>query len=152
MVNSNATSLRLVVAALSLFIGLGLFIPRYAQAQFTLGYHQSQLPMASFGYEWKEKWRPELRLSTDVYLQNLSAEGVLLLDLRNRAQYEVYVGAGVRGGDVAGLVIPAGVNIFPFSERKFGFHIELTPVLFGSYDSILRGSWGIRYRFVRENP
>jgi hypothetical protein len=45
-------------------------------------------------------------------------------------------------------VVPIGVNIYPFSNKNFGFHIELAPII--GWDDVLRGSWGIRYRFPRK--
>jgi hypothetical protein len=47
-----------------------------------------------------------------------------------------------------GLVIPVGLNIFPFETKSFGFHIELSPIIAFDDEALLRGSWGIRYRFL----
>ncbi len=51
-------------------------------------------------------------------------------------------------GGYTGVVIPVGLNIYPFTNKKFGFHIEAAPVI--GEDFILRDSWGIRYRFRKE--
>jgi hypothetical protein len=48
---------------------------------------------------------------------------------------------------VLGLVVPLGINIYPLTTKQFGFHIELAPIIGES--GVLRGSWGIRYRFTR---
>ncbi len=59
----------------------------------------------------------------------------------------VYAGIGGRVGNFEGLVIPVGLNIYPFDKKNFGFQIELAPIL--TEESLLRGSGGIRYRFLK---
>ena len=68
-------------------------------------------------------------------------------DIFNEENYEFYVGLGAKFNSFDGLVIPVGLNIFPFSSKNFGFHIELSPIILGD-NELLRGSWGIRYRFL----
>ena len=46
------------------------------------------------------------------------------------------------------VVVPIGLNIYPFSSKAFGFQMELAPII---GDDVLRGSWGIRYRFIKED-
>lgn len=94
---------------------------------------------------------PELRIGTNLYLtSDFSPELVLNYQFVNKQDYEFYAGLGFRVNTIPGLVLPLGLNIFPFDQRKFGFHIETTPMLEFEGDFILRGSWGIRYRFTAE--
>jgi len=96
-------------------------------------------------YEIKNKWRPEFRIGTDNYFEAMSVEGIITHDFFNKEDYELYAGIGGRVNGFAGLVVPLGLNIYPLSAKQFGFHIELAPIVGES--SLLRGSWGIRYRF-----
>ena len=120
-------------------------------AQFSVGYHQSNLPFVSLGYEIKGRLLPELRLSTDIDLDEyFSPELVLTYQFINKQYYEVYAGLGYRVNAFQGAVFPVGLNLFPFNQQKFGFHIEVAPLIEPDGAKILRGSWGIRYRFARE--
>ncbi len=89
-----------------------------------------------------------MRIGTDDYFENISMEGIITYDFLNKDDYEFYAGLGIRANAFTGLVIPFGINIYPLATKKFGFHIELAPII-GDSD-ILRGSWGIRYRFIKE--
>jgi len=125
-----------------------LFWPGKLLCQFGVNFHQSNIPFVGVNYEFKDRLRPELRIGTDSFLSDISAELVVTYDILNKEDYEVYVGLGIRGGDdYTGVPVPLGINIYPFPMKNFGFHIELSPIL--SDDSILRGSWGIRYRFKK---
>lgn len=116
-----------------------------AHGQFGAGIHQSNLPFVGFFYEINNRLRPELRISLDTYFEDLSAEGVLCYDVVNNENYEFYAGLGGRINDFSGLVIPLGLNVYPLSKKALGVHLELAPII-GS-GNLLRGSWGIRYRF-----
>jgi hypothetical protein len=126
--------------ALLIFIG-----PVIAFAQFGANFHQTNIPFVGINYEVKDRIRPEFRLGVDAYLEDLSAEFITTYDMLNKEDYELYGGVGVRGGEFTGLVIPIGLNVYPFSKKNFGFHLELAPII--GEDNILRGSWGIRYKF-----
>ena len=118
-------------------------------SQFAVSFHQSNLPFAGFGYEFKNRIRPELRLGTDNFIDVIAVEAVVLYDFINKDDYEFYGGLGVRANTLEGIVIPIGLNIYPLPSKQFGFHIELAPII--PEDGILlRGSWGIRYRFNKK--
>lgn len=108
-----------------------------------------QSSLCWFSYELEDRFRPEFRISADNYFEALSAEAILTYDIVNKSDFEFYAGLGYRGYDFRGLTVPIGINVYPFEVKKFGFHIELTPIL--GEESLLRGSWGIRYRFKSQN-
>jgi hypothetical protein len=117
-------------------------------AQFGVSFHQTNLPFAGISYEISDRIRPEIRLGTDTYMEAMSLEAVVVGDILNKDDYELYLGIGaIGGGEFEGFEIPVGLNIYPLPFKNFGFHIELTPIL--GDDAILRGSWGIRYKFKR---
>ena len=62
-------------------------------------------------------------------------------------EYQFYAGIGGRVMLIPGLVIPVGINIYPFENKRFGFQAELAALISDDTGSVLRGSWGIRYRF-----
>ena len=126
---------------------LFVFISNVVFAQFGVSFHQSKLSFVGFNYEFIERVRPELRIGADSYFEEISIEVVGTYDIINKADYEFYAGLGARFNLYDGIVIPIGLNIFPFSSKNFGFQMELSPIVFGD-DDLLRGSWGIRYRFL----
>lgn len=91
--------------------------------------------------------RPEVRFGTDMYFDELGVELVATYDILKKRDYELYAGLGIRSDPYYGVVIPVGLNFYPFQERKFGFHFEVTPIM--SEMAILRGSLGIRYKFIK---
>lgn len=125
-----------------------IVLPSIAFGQFGVSFHQSNLPFLGLNYEFKNKLRPELRVGADNYLEAISLESVMTYDLSNKEDYEVYFGLGVRVNGFTGLVIPVGLNIYPLTVKQFGFHIELAPIVGDA--GLLRGSWGIRYRFRKK--
>lgn len=125
-----------------------LLMPAIGFSQAGISFHQSNLPFVGFNYEFKSKLRPEIRVGTDNYFDALSVEGVLTYDFARREEYDLYGGVGLRLNGFAGVVVPLGINVYPFTAKQFGFHVELAPIV--GEESILRGSWGIRYRFKKK--
>lgn len=124
-----------------------LFITSNALAQFGVSFHQSNLPFVGFNYQLGEKWLPELRVGVDNFLSETSLELAVNYIVKETDDVQVYTGLGGRVQDFDGLVIPLGLNIYPFQQKKLGCHIELAGLV-GYDDTVLRGSWGIRYRFL----
>ena len=122
-------------------------VPSFVFAQFGVNFHQSNLPFVGLNYEIKNRLRPELRIGTDNYFEETTLEAVVTYDLVEKPDYEVYAGIGGRISKFEGLVVPVGVNVYPFSIKQFGFHIELAGLV--GEASLIRGSWGIRYQFGR---
>lgn len=135
-----------ILALLSLFMLLGAL---QAHAQWGVSYHQSSIPFVGINYTFSERFMPELRLGTDRYFDDFTLEPTISYQYVQREEYQLYAGLGVLLTDyTAGVVIPVGVLIYPFENKKFGFHMEVTPIVMDY--SIFRSSWGIRYRFLQD--
>ena len=130
---------------LAVFMLLGA---KVSSGQFGVSFHQSNLPFVGFHYEIKERWIPELRIGTDNYFSNTAIEGVLLYKFLRIEDFEFYGGVGGRINGLTGAVVPIGLNIYPLTRKRLGLHIELASII--GADKVLRGSWGIRYRFIKE--
>lgn len=128
---------------------VAFFITSASFAQFGVSFHQSNIPFAGLNYEIKDRFLTELRIGTDHYFESVTLEAVLTYQFINKKEVEFYTGFGGRTNGFQGLVLPVGLNFFPLDTDKFGFHIELAPI-FGESSNILRGSWGIRYRFRKK--
>lgn len=124
-----------------------LFISTVSFAQFGASFNQSNLPFVGLSYEINNRLLPELRIGTDNYFDDTSLELAINYIFKRNKTVNVYAGLGGRVRILEGIVIPVGLNIYPFEEKNFGFQIELAPILWES--SLLRGSWGIRYRFEK---
>ena len=135
----KAFTLKFIVV-LSLF-----FFSNNSFAQLGVSFHQSNLPFVGLSYEINNRFLPELRIGTDNYVEDTSLEFAVSYIFKRNELVNVYAGVGGRIGIFEGLVVPVGLNIYPFEKKNFGFQIELAPII--SEVSILRGSGGIRYRF-----
>ena len=125
------------------------------QAQFGISFHQSNLPFIDFHYSLLEEQRLDigLRLGVDNFVEDLPLEVALTYDVVAEDYFRTYIGGGLRVNVFEGLVIPAGIKVYPFEKVPgLGFHIELAPIVITDdvdADLILRGSWGIRYEIGR---
>jgi hypothetical protein len=59
---------RRIVIKLSI-IAASIILPSVSFGQWGVSFHHSNLPFAGVNYEIKNKWRPELRVGTDVFLK-----------------------------------------------------------------------------------
>jgi len=116
-----------------------------ASAQFGVSYHESTMPFLGFNYELDDQYFGELRVGTNHYFEDIAFELTANYIFVKNSDFDFYGGIGGRTTQFAGLVIPAGLNVYPFKDKHFGFHIEVAG-MFGEV-SALRASWGIRYRF-----
>ena len=115
-------------------------------SQLEVGFHQSFIPFIGVNYEVINKLRPEFRIGTDRFFEDVYLEFDINYTLKSTENYDFYAGLGVSSEPFPGMVIPFGMKIYPFErDRNFGFHIELSPIF--TDDVLLRGSWGIRYKF-----
>lgn len=135
-----------------LIIILLCLVGKFADAQFLVNYHQSNLSFVGVGYEINDRVLPELRLAGNVALENFSPELVVSYQFVEQELFEYYAGIGIRVNIDDGVVLPTGLNIYPFEEKRFGFHIEAAPIFLLPVDDdanlIFRTSAGIRFRFT----
>ena len=116
-----------------------------AFAQLGVSYHESSMPFVGINYEYQDKYLGEIRVSSNNYFEELAFEITANYIFLSSDDFDFYGGIGGRTTHFEGLVIPVGLNLYPFENDRFGFHLEAAG-LFGE-GAILRGSWGIRYRF-----
>ncbi|HEX8425844.1 hypothetical protein [Hymenobacter sp.] len=119
-----------------------------AHAQFNVAYHQSNLPFVAASYDFG-RFHPDFRVSTDAFTSSLNPELTLNYKFVNKEDYYVYAGLGARTNGLAGGVLPVGAVVFPFAKKRLGFHSELALIGIGENGTVLRGSWGIKFRFGR---
>lgn len=117
-------------------------------AQWTASYHHSSMPFIGINKEFGNKWIPELRIGTNTYVDFLPLEFVFNRIFLRNERIDFYGGLGARVNNFPGLVVPFGLNIYPFEKKDFGFHIEAAPII--GEDAVLRGSFGLRYRFLKD--
>jgi len=125
-----------------LFVG----IKTMSFAQIGTSLQFSNIPFWGINYEIKDRFKPELRLSTDAYFENMSVEIIATYDILNKEDYELYAGLGGRFPNLSGFVIPVGIYLHPFQQKNFGFVFEVAPV-FDAESNLLRGSLGFSYKF-----
>ena len=133
-----------------LFIALFCLISWTSFSQTTVTFHQSNLPFIGVNHQFGEKFIPEFRVGTDSYFETMSAELAANYIFKKTDRFEFYGGAGLRVGVFDGVVVPVGLNIYPFDQKDFGFHIEGTPIIGFNDGALFRGSFGIRYRFIKD--
>ncbi|WP_439881826.1 hypothetical protein ACSX1A_01445 [Pontibacter sp. MBLB2868] len=118
----------------------------FAHCQVFASYHQTSTPFTGVGYEvWR--FAPEIRVSTNVFADDISTEFVLPFKVISKEDYYVGFGAGYRTNSFSGLVVPLGFKAFPFDKKKMGFQAEVAVISDFTSSALFRGSWGIVYRF-----
>ncbi|WP_296699487.1 hypothetical protein [Algoriphagus sp.] len=132
-----------------LFIALFGLFSLTGLSQTTITFHQSNLPFLGVNYQFGQRFIPEFRVGTDTFFEDLSAELAANYIFKKTDRFEFYGGAGLRVGSFDGIVVPVGLNIYPFDQKDFGFHIEGAPILGFNDNQVFRGSVGIRYRFIK---
>ncbi|MFK7953305.1 MAG: hypothetical protein AB8B73_10710 [Ekhidna sp.] len=117
-----------------------------SQAQFGVSYHQSVLSFFGANYTFKEKIFTELRFGSNIEIDDTYAELIATYIVKKESDYNVYIGIGATSIFDGGGVLPLGINIYPFEKKNFGFQTEVSYITFD--EGIIRGSVGIRYRFL----
>lgn len=123
-------------------VAICLSAQSYGQVGVT--FHQSVIPSVGVNKQIGERFLPELRIGVDNLLEDTSFELDINFLFIKKTNHEVYAGIGGRTQLFEGLVIPLGVNCYPFENKNFGFHVEMAALL--SDNHVLRGSWGVRIR------
>ncbi len=117
-----------------------------AEAQFGVSYHLLHSNI-NFNYQFNEKFIPEVRLSTNRDFDFLDLEATFSYVFHRNSLVDAYAGAGISTENYTYLMVPVGLNIYPFEQKNFGFLLEVSPML--GENAYLRGDVGIRYRFMK---
>ncbi len=117
-------------------------------AQIGVNFNTGAYHFAAVNYEIKGRLVPELRIYAVSY--ELALAPVVMYHFVNKQDIEFYsgLGIGLTSSDPFGVLIPIGLNLYPFENKKFGFQGELSPIL-GEANAV-GVSLGIRYRFSKE--
>ena len=140
----------IIVAALAGLLGL---IPLPAKSQLSVSYYSSNLSKIGLAYDFTPRFWSEVRLYGDTDIGNITPELVFCFNLSSKEFHRIYLGFGGNVNFFTGFVMPVGVQFTPFEKfSRFSLHIELEPTLdIGSEDVIIQASWGLRYRFLRQD-
>lgn len=139
----------IIVAVLAGLLGL---IPLTAKSQLSVSYYSSNLSKIGLAYDFTPRFWSEVRLYGDTGISNITPELVFCFNLANKEFHRIYLGFGGNVNYLNGFVIPVGVQFTPFEKfGRFSLHIEFEPTLdVVSEDLIIQASWGLRYRFLRQ--
>jgi hypothetical protein len=140
----------IIVAALAGFLGM---IPLTAKSQLSVSYYSSNLSKIGLAYDFTPRFWSEVRLYADTDISNITPELVFCFNLANREFHRIYLGFGGNVNYLNGFVMPVGVQFTPFEKfGRFSLHIEFEPSLdLVSETVIIQASWGLRYRFLRQD-
>ncbi|MDM8002909.1 MAG: hypothetical protein QUS66_08335 [Bacteroidota bacterium] len=140
----------IIVAALAVVLGL---IPLTAKSQLSVSYYSSNLSKIGLAYDFTQRFWSEVRLYGDTDIGNITPELVFCFNLSSKEFHRIYLGFGGNVNFFTGFVMPVGVQFTPFEKfSRFSLHIELEPTLdIGSEDMIIQASWGLRYRFLKQD-
>ena len=129
-------------------------LPLTVFPQLSVSYYSSNLSKIGLAYDFSPRVWTELRLYSDTDLSSITPELVFCFNVASKDYHKVYLGFGVNVNYFTGIVLPIGVQFSPFEKfNRFSLHIELEPTLdFSSEDVIIQSSWGIRYKFLRQQP
>ena len=140
----------IIVAALAGRLGL---IPLTAKSQLSVSYYSSNLSKIGLAYDFTPRFWSEVRLYADTDISNITPELVFCFNLANKEFHRIYLGFGGNVNYLNGFVMPVGVQFTPFEKfGRFSLHIEFEPTLdLVSETVIIQASWGLRYRFLRQD-
>jgi hypothetical protein len=132
---------------LILLLVLALFYYQ-ANAQLAVGFHRSYLPFVGVNYQIGDRFIPNYRIAVN----NLNSETAMQLALsyviKQQEHYQIYGGLAAHYfKEETTLGISGGMNLYPFKTKGLGFHLEVTTLF--DRDGILRGGWGLQYRFIK---
>ena len=124
-----------------------------AQHNIGISYHQSSFTKVGVFAEVFDKGIIELRFLDNFIIEDFSAEISGFYKMVNKRDHEVYGGVGYAHSafdELIGAIITVGANFYPFGNKRFGFQVELNPLIpeFGS--PIIRASGGFRYKFFKD--
>ena len=139
----------IIVAALAVVLGL---IPLTAKSQLSVSYYSSNLSKIGLAYDFTPRFWSEVRLYGDTDIGNITPELVFCFNLASKEFHRIYLGFGGNVNYLNGFVMPVGVQFTPFEKfGRFSLHIEFEPSLdLVSETVIIQASWGLRYRFLRQ--
>ncbi|MCU0441224.1 MAG: hypothetical protein MUE96_02410 [Bacteroidia bacterium] len=138
---------------------LALILNLESKAQLGTTFYQSPgFLTAGLMYEYNNFVRPEIRIGSTIgsFSSTNVFELLVNIDIVNKADYEFYAGAGLIAAGfnertginqaILALSVPVGFNIYPFENKQFGLHIDVSTFVFNeTFDFLPR--WGIRYKF-----
>ncbi len=132
-----------------------LLIPPNLTAQTNLGvsFHQSRDTKIGVFVDIERWAMAEVRIVDFVQIKEFSSELLGFFKLTARETSEVYIGGGYGLSQIverSGGILAVGANVYPFKTNKFGIHFELNPIFPEIDDPIMRVSWGLRFRFGKE--
>ncbi len=117
-------------------------------SQLSVSYYASSLSKIGMGYNFSDRFWSELRIYSNTTIHDLTPELVACFNIVKKENHNVYLGLGVNVNYFNGFVLPIGVQFAPIEKfDRFSLHIELQPTLDTDTDLIFQGSWGLRYRF-----
>jgi hypothetical protein len=139
----------IIVASLACILGL---IPLTAKSQLSVSYYSSSLSKIGLAYDFTPRFWSEVRLYGNTAIGNITPELVFCYSLASKEFHRIYLGFGGNVNYFTGFVMPVGVQFTPFEKfDRFSLHIELEPTLdLAAEDVIIQASWGLRYRFLRQ--
>ena len=140
----------IIIAALAGLLGL---IPLTAKSQLSVSYYSSNLSKIGLAYDFTPRFWSEVRPYADTDISNITPELVLCFNLASKEFHRIYLGFGGNVNYLNGFVMPVGVQFTPFEKLgRFSLHIEFEPSLdLVSETVIIQASWGLRYRFLRQD-
>ncbi len=131
---------------------LMFILPQRVFPQFSVSYYSSNLSKIGIAYDFTPGFWSEFRLYSDTGIGNITPELVFCFNVSRKEFHRIYIGLGGNFNYFTGFVMPVGVQFTPFEKfNRFSLHVELEPTLdLSSEDVIIQSSWGIRYRFLKQ--
>lgn len=139
-----------------LFVLFFLFLnieSSFAQHNVGISYHHSSYSKIGGFVEVFDKGIIELRILDNFLIEDFSAEISGFYKFVNKRDHEVYGGVGYAFSafeELIGVIITGGVNFYPFGNKRFGFQVELNPLIREGGSPVIRASGGFRYKFFKD--
>lgn len=132
--------------------GLISFLSVKGFSQLSISYYSSSLSKIGLGYNINDRFWSELRLYSNTTVDDITPELVICYNIVKKERHNIYFGLGGNVNYFTGFVLPVGVQFTPFEKfDRFSLHIEIQPTLDIESDLIIQSSWGLRYKFGKND-
>lgn len=135
-----------------ILFGLFFIVSINGFSQMSISYYSSSLSKIGLGYNFSDKLWSELRLYSNTSIDDTTPELVICYNIVKKEKHNIYIGLGGNLNYFTGFVLPVGVQFTPIDKfDRFSLHIEFQPTLDIDSDLIFQSSWGLRYKFGKDN-
>jgi len=112
------------------FLILLINVPNSGFGQASMSFQYSSLSKIGVAYNFSPKVWTELRIYSNTFVEDITAELAVLFNVSVKDQHEFYIGIGAVANYFSGIIIPIGLQFRPIENfKRFSLQIEFEPTI-----------------------